>query len=40
MGLTHMKIKELLEEGHCHECEGVGEDHVCVKIAAIAEMPM
>jgi GTP cyclohydrolase II len=39
MGLTHMQIKELLEENACHECEGIGPDHVCVKIAAIAEMP-
>ena len=39
MGLTHMQIKELLDENACHECEGVGSDHVCVKIAAIAELP-
>ena len=39
MGLTHMQIKELLDENASHECEGVGADHVCVKIAAIAELP-
>jgi GTP cyclohydrolase II len=39
MGLTHMQIKELLDENACHECEGVGADHICVKIAAIAELP-
>jgi GTP cyclohydrolase II len=39
MGLTHMQIKELLDEGRCHECDGVGHDHVCVSIAAIAELP-
>jgi GTP cyclohydrolase II len=39
MGLTHMQIKELLDENHAHECEGVGPDHVCVHIAAIAELP-
>jgi GTP cyclohydrolase II len=39
MGLTHMQIKELLDENAAHECEGVGADHVCVKIAAIAELP-
>jgi GTP cyclohydrolase II len=39
MGLTHMQIKELLDESRIHECEGMGPDHVCVKIAAIAEMP-
>lgn len=39
MGLTHMQIKELLDENATHECEGVGPNHVCVKIAAIAELP-
>ena len=39
MGLTHMQIKELLDESRAHACDGVGPDHVCVKIAAIAEMP-
>jgi GTP cyclohydrolase II len=39
MGLTHMQIKELLDENVSHECEGLGPDHVCVKIAAIAELP-
>ncbi len=39
MGLTHMQIKELLDESRAHECEGVGPDHICVKIAAIAELP-
>jgi GTP cyclohydrolase II len=39
MSLTHMQIKELLDESRSHECVGVGPDHVCVKIAAIAELP-
>ena len=39
MGLTHMQIKELLDEGRQHECDGVGTEHVCVRIAAIAELP-
>lgn len=39
MPLTHLPIKELLEENHEHDCEGVGKDHICVKIAAIAELP-
>ncbi len=39
MTLTHLPIKELLDENREHECEGVGEGHVCVKIAAIAEFP-
>ncbi len=39
MGLTHMQIKELLDESRIHECDGVGPDHICVHIAAIAELP-
>ncbi len=39
MGLTPMHIKELLDESRAHACDGVGPDHVCVKIAAIAELP-
>lgn len=39
MGLTHMQIRELLDEGRCQEREGVGKDYVCVSIAAIAELP-
>ncbi len=36
---THQQIKDLLEENQDHQCEGVGKDGVCVKIAAIAELP-
>ncbi|MGD0751379.1 MAG: GTP cyclohydrolase II [Anaerolineales bacterium] len=39
MGFTQMHIKELLDESRAHACDGVGPDHVCVKIAAIAELP-
>ena len=39
MELTHMQIKELLDESRLHDCDGVGPDQVCVKIAAIAELP-
>lgn len=39
MGFTHMQIKELLDESRAHECDGVGPDEVCVRIAAIAELP-
>jgi GTP cyclohydrolase II len=35
----HLPIQELLDENRLHECEGVGADHVCVKIAAIADLP-
>jgi len=39
MSLTQMKIQELLDGDRVHACDGVGPDHVCVKIAAIAELP-
>ena len=39
MGLTRMHIKDLLDENREHECEGVGPGKVCVRIAAIAELP-
>ena len=29
----------LLERDATHECQGVGKDHVCVRIAAAAELP-
>jgi len=37
--LTPMQIKELLDENRAHECDGFGRDHVCVRIAAIADLP-
>src|SRR5437868_3403662 len=37
--LTHLQIKELLDENRDHDCAGVGDDHICVKIAAIADLP-
>lgn len=36
---THEKIQALIEEDCCHECEGLGEDKICVHIEAIAELP-
>lgn len=39
MTLPAMKIKELLDENLAHECDGYGHDKVCVRIAAIAELP-
>ena len=39
MSLTHLQIKELLDENRDHDCDGVGEDHICVRIASIAELP-
>ncbi|MGQ0603731.1 MAG: GTP cyclohydrolase II [Anaerolineales bacterium] len=39
MSGKHLPIKELLDEGRAHECNGVGDDHICVKIASIADLP-
>ena len=39
MGLTHMQIKDLLDEGRAHACDSAGSDKVCVYVAAVAELP-
>ena len=39
MGLRHLSYDELLESGRDHECPGVGPEHICVKIAAVADLP-
>lgn len=39
MSLTALQIQELLDENRYHDCSGVGKDHICVRIAAIAELP-
>jgi len=39
MSFTHMQIQELLDENLKHQCDGFGPDKVCVKIAAIGELP-
>ncbi|MGA2479839.1 MAG: GTP cyclohydrolase II [Spirochaetia bacterium] len=39
MALTQLQIKELLDENSFHQCEGIGKDRICVRIAAIAELP-
>ncbi len=39
MSLTHQQIDEILEREADHECPGVGENQICVKIVAIAELP-
>ena len=39
MALTHLQIKELLDENRYHQCEGFGDDKICVKIASIADLP-
>jgi GTP cyclohydrolase II len=39
MALTHLQIKELLDENRYHQCDGFGADKVCVKIASVADLP-
>jgi GTP cyclohydrolase II len=39
MALTQLQIKEILDENKDHECEGYGSDHICVRIASIADLP-
>ncbi|HEY6041859.1 MAG TPA: hypothetical protein VIX58_06980, partial [Anaerolineae bacterium] len=39
MALTHLQIKELLDENRDHNCGGFGIEHICVRIAAIADLP-
>jgi len=37
--MPSMTLLELVEHDKNHECEGVGKDHICVKIAAAAHLP-
>ena len=39
MPLSPMQVKELFDEGRTHECDGYGNHRVCVRIAAIADLP-
>jgi GTP cyclohydrolase II len=39
MGLDPLTIEELLGEGRDHRCQGFGADEICVRIAAIANLP-
>ena len=39
MPLSPLRIREILDENRAHECDGFGKDHVCVKIASIADLP-
>ena len=39
MPLSKLQIDELLDENRYHDCEGYGKDNICVRIAAIAELP-
>ncbi len=39
MPLNPLQIQELLDVNRAHECDGFGKDHICVRIASIAELP-
>ena len=39
MPLNPMQIEEILNNEYDHDCAGVGHGRVCVRIAAIADMP-
>jgi GTP cyclohydrolase II len=39
MSFTHLQIQELLDENRYHNCEGYGKGKICVRIAAIADLP-
>jgi GTP cyclohydrolase II len=39
MPLTHFQIRELLDEGRVHECDGYGRDKICVRLVAIGDLP-
>ena len=39
MSLTPAEIEDILVAEAAHECPGVGEHHICVRIVAIAELP-
>ena len=39
MPIPRPTVEQLLDEGRSHECDGFGRDHVCVNVAAIADLP-
>jgi len=39
MALTPLEIDEVLRSDHDHDCPGLGQDRVCVRIVAIADLP-
>ena len=38
-GIRHLTYDQLVASTAAHECDGVGRDHICVKIAAVADLP-
>ncbi len=39
MGLSPLTIQQLLDESREHNCAGFGKEHICMRIAAIADLP-
>ncbi len=38
-GIRHLTYDQLVASTAEHECPGIGRDHICVKIAAVADLP-
>lgn len=38
-GIRHLTYDQLVASTADHECPGVGKDHICVKIGAVADLP-
>jgi GTP cyclohydrolase II len=38
-GIRHLTYDQLVSSSADHECPGIGDDQVCVKIAAVADLP-
>jgi GTP cyclohydrolase II len=38
-GIRHLDYDHLVASTADHECPGIGRDHVCVRIAAVADLP-
>ena len=38
-GIRHLTYDQLVASTADHECPGIGKDHVCVKIGAVADLP-
>jgi len=39
MHLSNQKIQQILDENMSHKCDGFGPKNICVRIAAIADLP-
>ena len=39
MPIESPTLEQLLDDNRAHECDGIGSEHVCVRLAAIADLP-